>query len=278
MATTPEVTTTSSPSVLTAEQVAAASVEDVIGWLHSFPDGLSNAEAAARLSQYGPNAVRTHHVNPLAILGRQLNNAVLILLAGTAVVSYFLGDSTQAVIIGAIMAVSVGLGFFNEYRAERAAAALHSGMRHSAVVRRDGEYVTTDVTNLVPGDLIRLTLGEVVPADVRLTEATGLECNESILTGESTGSEKSSQSVPAGAELADSADVAFMGTIVSAGEGVGVVYATGKNAEFGRIAAGLGERQPETDFQVGLRRFSYLSAAGCGGPDGAHLGQQPVAP
>ena len=70
-------------------------------------------------------------------------------------------------------------------------------MRHSAVVRRDGEYVTIDVTNLVPGDLIRLTLGEVVPADVRLIDATGLECNESILTGESTGSEKSPQPVPA---------------------------------------------------------------------------------
>ena len=167
---TPKVTTTSGTSVLTAEQVAAASVEDVIAWLHSSPDGLSSAEAAARLSQYGPNAVRTHHVNALAILGRQLNNAVLILLAGTAVVSFFLGDSTQAVIIGVIMAVSVGLGFFNEYRAERAAAALHSGMRHSAVVRRDGEYVTIDVTNLVPGDVIRLTLGEVVPADVRLID------------------------------------------------------------------------------------------------------------
>ena len=258
MATTPKVTTTSGPSVLTAEQVAAASVEDVIAWLHSSPDGLSSAEAAARLSLYGPNAVRTHHVNALAILGRQLNNAVLILLAGTAVVSFFLGDSTQAVIIGVIMAVSIGLGFFNEYRAERAAAALHSGMRHSAVVRRDGEYVTIDVTNLVPGDVIRLTLGEVVPADVRLIDATGLECNESILTGESTGSEKSPQPVPAGAELADSADVAFMGTVVNAGAGIGVVYATGKNAEFGRIAAGLGERQPETEFQVGLRRFSYL--------------------
>ena len=111
MATTPKVTTTSGPCVLTAEQVAAASVEDVIAWLHSSPDGLSSAAAATRLSQYGPNAIRTHHVNALAILGRQLNNAVLILLAATAAVSFFLGDSTQAVIIGVIMAVSVGLGF-----------------------------------------------------------------------------------------------------------------------------------------------------------------------
>jgi P-type Mg2+ transporter len=101
-------------------------------------------------------------------------------------------------------------------------------------------------------------LGEAVPADVRLIDVTGLECNESILTGESMSSEKSPRPVPAGAELAESTDLAFMGTIVSAGEGIGLVYATGGNAEFGRIAAGLGERQPETDFQVGLRRFSYL--------------------
>ena len=152
MATTPKVMTMSGTSVLTAEQVASASVEDVIGWLNGSLDGLSSAEAASRLSRYGPNAVRTHRVNAFAILGRQLNNAVLILLAGTAVVSFFLGDSTQAAIIGVIMTASVGLGFFNEYRAERASAALHSGMRHSAMVRRDGEYVTVDVTNLVPGD------------------------------------------------------------------------------------------------------------------------------
>ena len=140
-------------------------------WLHSSPDGLSTTEAEARLAQGGPNAVRTHQVSAFAILRRQLNNAVLGLLAATAVVSFFLGDSTQAVIIGVIMAVSIGLGFFNEYRAERAAAALHSGMRHSAVVRRDGEYVTRSTSpTLVPGDVIRLTLGEVVPADVRLID------------------------------------------------------------------------------------------------------------
>ncbi len=131
-------------------------------------------------------------------------------------------------------------------------------MRHTAVARRDGTFVAIDVTEIVPGDVIRLSLGEVVPADVRLIEVTGLECNESILTGESTGSEKSTEPVPVDAELADPADLAFMGTIVSAGEGIGVVYATGRDAEFGRIAAGLGERQPETEFQIGLRRFSYL--------------------
>ncbi|MCV7409336.1 magnesium-transporting ATPase [Mycobacterium florentinum] len=243
---------------LTTKQVAAATVGDVLGWLDSSADGLPEAEASARRARCGPNAVRTHRVNAFAVLGRQLRSAVLILLAGTAVVSFFLGDSMQAVIIGVILAVSIGLGFVNEYRAERAADELHAGMRHRAVVRRDGEFVSVGVTELVPGDVIRLSLGEAVPADVRLIDVSGLECNESILTGESIGAEKSPQPIAADAELADSTDVAFMGAIVSAGEGSGVVFATGRNAEFGRIAAGLDDRPPETGFQVGLRRFSYL--------------------
>ena len=255
---TPNAPNPALPDTLTAVRVASAPIDEVLGWLDSSAGGLSSAEVSARRARYGPNAVRTHHVNALAVLGRQLRSAVLILLAATAVVSYFLGDSLQAIIIGVILAASIGLGFINEYRAERAAAALHSGVRHTAVARRDGAFVAVDVTELVPGDVIRLSLGEVVPADVRLVDVTGLECNESILTGESMGSEKSPQPVPVDAELAECADLAFMGTIVSAGEGTGVVYATGRNAEFGRIAAGLGERQPETDFQVGLRKFSYL--------------------
>ena len=243
---------------LDTKSVAAAPVDEVLRRLGSSAAGLSSAEASARLASHGPNAVRTHHVNALAVLGRQVRNAVLILLAGTAVVSYFLGDSMQATIIGVILVASIGLGFINEYRAERAAAALHAGVHHNTLVRRDGRFATLDVTALVPGDVIRLSLGEAVPADVRLIDVSGLECDESILTGESTGSEKSPQPVPAGTELAEATDLAFMGTIVSAGEGTGVVYATGKEAEFGRIAAGLDERPPETGFQVGLRRFSYL--------------------
>jgi P-type Mg2+ transporter len=252
------VTAIADDHALTATAVSAAPLADVLGWLDTSADGLSGAEVSARRARYGPNAVRTHSVNALAVLWRQLRSAVLILLAATAVVSYFLGDSLQAIIIGVILAASIGLGFVNEYRAERAAAALHSGVRHTAVARRDGTFVAIDVTELVPGDLIQLSLGEVVPADLRLIEVTGLECNESILTGESMGSEKSTEPVPVDTELAESTDLAFMGTIVSAGEGIGVVYATGRDAEFGRIAAGLGERQPETEFQIGLRRFSYL--------------------
>ncbi|MGV0992155.1 MAG: magnesium-translocating P-type ATPase [Mycobacterium sp.] len=252
------VTATGHDLALTAEAVAGAPLDDVLARLGTSIEGLSAGEAAARLARHGPNSLRTHHVSAWAVLRRQLNNAVLALLAVTAVASFFLGDSTQAIIIGVILAVSIGLGFVNEYRAEQATAALHSRVRHSALVRRDGQFFKVDVNELVAGDVIRLTLGELVPADVRLINANGLECNESILTGESTAAEKSTEPVPAGASLADSRDLAFMGTVVSAGDAVGVVYATGLDAQFGRIAAGLGQRQPETEFQAGLRRFSYL--------------------
>ncbi|MDT5149974.1 MAG: P-type Mg2+ transporter [Mycobacterium sp.] len=251
-------TSSVSPASLSAGWAASAPVEEVLARLDTSPDGLSHAQAASRLARYGPNALRTHRVSAIAVLGRQLRSAVLGLLAVTAVASFFLGDSTQAIIIGVILAASIGLGFVNEYRAERATAALHSRVHHSAVVRRDGHFIKVDVTDLVPGDVIRLALGETVPADVRLIEVTELECNEGILSGESSASEKSISPVNSAAALSDSTDLAFMGTIVSAGEGVGVIYASGVDAQFGRIAAGLGVRQPETDFQAGLRRFSYL--------------------
>src|SRR6478735_8097701 len=243
---------------LTAARVAAAPLDEVLQRLDSSAQGLCGADAAARLARYGPNALRTHRVSAIAVLGRQLRSAVLGLLAITAVVSFFLGDSTQAIIIGVILVASIGLGFVNEYRAERASAALHSSVHHTAVVRRDEQFRRVDVGVLVPGDVIRLALGEVVPADVRLINVNGLECNESILSGESSASEKSTHAVKANAALSDSSDLAFMGTVVSAGDGTGLVYATGLDTQFGRIAVGLGERQPGTEFQAGLRRFSYL--------------------
>jgi hypothetical protein len=166
---------------LTANAVAAAPVEQVLRRLGSSADGLSSGEVGERLALNGPNAIRTHHVSAWAVLARQLNNAVLILLAITAVLLYFLGDHTQALIIGVILTASIGLGLFNEFRAEQAAAALHSRIRHTAIVRRDGRFGDVDVRNLVPGDVIRRSLGQAVPADVRLIETAALECDESYL-------------------------------------------------------------------------------------------------
>ena len=241
--------------------IAAASAlpgEAVLASVRSGSAGLSSAEAARRFTFAGPNAVRSHRARAWPVLARQLRSPLLVLLTITAVASFFLGDRNDALIIGVILSASVGLGFGNEYRAAKAAEALHSQIRHRCVVHRDGRPQSIDVTQLVPGDVVDLQLGEVVPADIRLLEVTGLECDESVLTGESMPVAKTPGPVDAGTPLAELTSCALMGTVVRAGSGRGVVVATGGRAEFGRIALDLGDHTPETEFQIGLRKFSML--------------------
>jgi Mg2+-importing ATPase len=231
---------------------------DVLRGLGSAQDGLTAGEAQRRLVRYGPNAVSMHRARLLLVLWHQLRSPLLGLLLAAAVASYFVGERGDAVIIGVIVALSVGLGLVNEYRAEKAAEALHSQIHHRTLVVRDGHPVAVDVTALVPGDIVDLRLGEIVPADIRLLRTSGLECDESVLTGESLPVEKNDAPVPGGTPLAELAGCALMGTVVHAGSGRGVVTATGARAQFGGIAAGLGAHQTETQFQVGLRRFLML--------------------
>ena len=248
------------PGAPSVSEAASLPVDAVLKGLSTTPRGLTAAEAARRLDRVGPNALRTHHARALAVLARQFRSALLLLLLLTALISAFLGQRTDAAIIGAILAVSVGLGFLNEYRAERAVEALHEEIRHRAPTLRDGEWSDIDVTHLVPGDIVRLELGMIVPADVRLVEATDLECDEAVLTGEAEPVVKSVDPVAPGSPIADLRSCALMGTTVRQGSGLGAVVATGGRTEFGAIALGLGERQPETAFQIGLRRFSGLLA------------------
>ena len=212
---------TERPFVGVAE-AAARSGAKVLGYLDSAVTGLADdAEAARRRVRVGPNAVRTHRVSAVAVLVRQLRSPLLALLAAAAIVSYFVGERTDAVVIAVILAASVGLGFANEYRAERAGAALHDNVRHQAVVVRGGIAGSVDVVDLVPGDVVRLELGMVVPADVRLLAVEHLECDESILTGESAAVTKTTEPTKAGAPLGDLSSCALMGTIVRAGSGIG---------------------------------------------------------
>jgi P-type Mg2+ transporter len=220
--------------------------------------GLSSAEVLRRRARWGPNAVSSHKARFWPVLWHQLRSPLLALLLTAALASYFVGEKSDAVIIGVIVALSVGLGFVNEYRAEKAAEALHDQIHHETVVCRDGKRSTVDVTDLVPGDLVDLRLGDVVPADVRLLSVSGLGCDESVLTGESLPVDKNTDPVPAGTALAELTACALMGTVVNAGSGRGVVVSTGARTEFGKIAAGLSTHQLDTEFQVGLRKFSML--------------------
>ena len=249
---------TGAQSSVAVTEAAALEAADVLARLGTGTGGLAADEAARRLQVTGPNAVRSHRVHAGSVLASQLRSPLLLLLAVTALASAFLGQSSDAVIIGVILAASVGMGFVNEYKAAKAAEALHSSIHHRCVVLRDGHPRTVDVTELVPGDVVDLQLGQVVPADLRLLAVAGLECDESVLTGESLPAEKSVEPVAPGTPLAELRSCALMGTVVRAGSGTGAVVATGGQAEFGKIALGLGQRQPETEFQVGLRRFSML--------------------
>jgi Mg2+-importing ATPase len=241
--------------------VAAASLDAAavaLGWGVSTDSGLSTTEAARRLLRDGPNAISSHRARRWPVLWHQLRSPLLGLLLVAAVASAFVGERGSAGVIIAIVGLSVGLGYVNEYRAEKAAEALHSQIRHQALVVRDGRSVQVDVTQVVPGDVAELRLGDVVPADLRLVSVNGLECEESVLTGESLPVEKSVAAVPAGTALADLSCCALMGTVVHAGSGRGLVVATGPHTEFGKIATGLDTHPLDTEFQVGLRRFSML--------------------
>jgi len=137
--------------------------------------GLSSVEAAKRLAVCGPNVLRSHGVSWVVVLVRQLRSYLLLLLSVAAVVSAVVGDGTEALIIGVIIALSVGLSFLNEFRSEKAVEALHAQIRHLATADRDGRSSEVDVTELVPGDVVHLRVGDVVQGVWRVAERGSLD-------------------------------------------------------------------------------------------------------
>jgi Mg2+-importing ATPase len=236
---------------------------DVLAALASSEHGLTSAEVERRRAEHGANTLPTRRPTAATIALRQLRNPLLLLLTAAAVVSALTGELVDSVIIMTIVVGSTGLGFVNEYRSEQAVAALHAQLSHRAVVWRDEQRHTVDVRELVPGDVVDLSIGDLVPADVRLLSASGLECEEAVLTGESTAARKTADPT-AGSTSADLRSCAFMGTVVRQGSATAVVVATGERTMLGQIATGLTEQQVETGFQRGLRSFSTMLVAVAG--------------
>ncbi|MEA5455394.1 magnesium-translocating P-type ATPase [Sinomonas sp. JGH33] len=242
---------------LPVAQAASMPAADVLEAVGSGPDGLTEAEAARRLA-LGANVLEARRVSWPHVLVRQFASPLQALLVAAALLSFATGDQLNATIILAILLGSALLGFVNEYRAERTAADLHRRISHTVVVVRGGEERAVPVRELVPGDVIRIGLGNIVPADARVLEAAGLETDEAVLTGESAAVEKSEEPVAEGASLAELSDCLLMGTVVHAGAARAIVTATGPTTEFGLIAAGLAQGLPETTFQRGLKEFSLM--------------------
>jgi P-type Mg2+ transporter len=244
--------------VLNIETAATLDAAEVLKRLGTPSGGLSSGEAERRLSEYGKNEIADRHASPLAVFGRQLTNPFLILLVSTAVLSIALHDSSDALIILCIVVLSVGLSFVNEYRSERAVEDLRARVQRKTLVRRDGKQIDVVVAALVPGDIVTLDVGDIVPADLRLIDVRALECDESPLTGESMPQSKSIvPCVPGGSDVTQSCCV-YSGTVVKNGTATGVVVATAAAARVGSIARELSRHAPHTAFEVGLRAFSLL--------------------
>lgn len=201
--------------------------------------GLNASEAMLRLARLGPNElIDRGQKSPWAILWEQMTALMVVILIVAAVVSGLLGDWKDTIAILTIVVLNAILGFSQEYRAEKAMAALKRMSTPLVRVRRDGQIQEMSSRDLVPGDVVLLEAGNVVPADLRLIESVNLRVQEAALTGESEPVEKSTAALEAKeVTIGDRRNMAYMGTMVTYGRGAGVVAETGMNTELGAIAA-----------------------------------------
>jgi P-type Ca2+ transporter type 2C len=213
-------------------------VETVLEKLGSSLTALTTAEAERRLEEHGPNEIgTTARTSPWALLFEQFKNVLIVILLVATALSAFLGHGLEAIAIAVIVLFAVLLGFIQEYRAERAIDALREMAAPSATVLRDGNENEIPARELVPGDVVLLSAGDKVPADLRLIEAINLRIEEAALTGESVAVEKHTEplaepDLPVG----DRKNMTYAGTAATYGRGRGVVVATGLATEFGKIA------------------------------------------
>lgn len=225
--------------------------------------GLTQAEVTRRLEQYGPNALVEQRLkSPWKILLEQLLNVMTIILIVAAVISFFLGDWLDAVVILAIVVLNALLGFRQEYKAEQSMAALKQLAVPVVKARREGQVKEIPSRDLVPGDIVLLETGNKVPADGRLVESANLRLEEAALTGESEAVEKNAAVVYQTEEsLGDRRNVVYMGTVVSYGHGEAVITATGMQTELGHIANLIQtvEQEP-TPLQQRLNRLGIVLA------------------
>jgi Ca2+-transporting ATPase len=221
--------------------------EEVLRALDTTPSGLSPAEAAARLQRYGPNTLREERrIQPWQIFAAQFKNFLIVLLIAATALSLLLGHTLDATVIFSIVIVSALLGFYQEFRAERAMQALKAMASPTASVVRAGTPIEVPSSDVVPGDVLLLRAGDRVPADARLLEAVNLKADEASLTGESTAVEKDAAAqVAVDAGIGDRRNMVFAGTALTYGRGQAVVTATGMQTEFGRIAKMLQEVEEE---------------------------------
>lgn len=237
----------------------ATSLEDVAASMGGDLAGLSSPKAAAQLALFGPNSVEDDsRLSVLRLLLRQFESPLVLILIFAAIISLLMQEWIDAGIILAIVLGSTLLGFFQEFRASNAIAALRNRLALNTRVIRDGMEKSLPVTEIVPGDIILLSAGNLIPADGLVIETKDFLVSEASMTGESFPVEKRPGVVDADAGLNARSNMVFLGASVRSGTAKMLAVATGRHTEFGAIAARLRAREPETDFARGVRHFGYL--------------------
>ncbi|MGE0196566.1 MAG: cation-transporting P-type ATPase, partial [Methylocystis sp.] len=227
--------------------------------LGSGPTGLSSERAAELLEDVGANAIKdATSLSMLQLLLRQFESPLVLILVFAAMISLIIREWLDATIVLAIVLGSSLLGFFQEYRASQAIQELKRRLELTVRVIRDGVECAVPFDSIVPGDVILLSAGNLIPADGLVLEAVDFLVSEASMTGESFPVEKRPGVAPADAPLAARSNAVFLGASVRSGTAKALAVRTGRQTEFGAIAARLIERQPETDFERGVRQFGYL--------------------
>ena len=227
--------------------------------VHSSPNGLTTAEAQQRSKEFGPNSIETQRQFVWwRGVWAQIRSPITLMLIFSAGLSLFVGERTEAAIILGILAISAGLGFWQEHSASKIIEKLLAMVQTNVLAWRDGKSVEIPTTELVVGDVLELSAGASVPADCRLLEASNLFVNEATLTGETFPIDKLLGDLPVETALAQRTNSVFCGTHVESGTGRAIIVRIGRDTEFGGISKRLELRPPETEFEQGVRRFGYF--------------------
>lgn len=223
--------------------------------------GLTEEEARFRLKEFGPNKIAVEKkVSKIKLFLSQFNNPIIYVLIAAAIITFLIKEISDSLVILVVLIINSTIGYIQEMRADDAMKALHKMAALKARLRRSGREVMADSENVVVGDIVLLESGTKVPADLRILEANNLSIDESMLTGESLHVQKDSKPITGdNVTLADKINMAYSGTIVTRGRGVGVVVATGKNTEFGKIAQMISEQEDSlSPLQVKIEKFGKL--------------------
>ncbi len=235
------------------------SIGEVFEELKTSPAGLLKQEAVLRQKNYGLNEVSSKKIGIFDILVRQAKSPFFYLLLIAGIVAFFIGEKIDSLVIMIFIVVNLVIGFLQEYKAERTISLLKNIISSKTTVVREGSYETIEKKYLVPGDIVSLSLGDMVPAELRVLHTENFLVDESVLTGESAPVLKNSEPLPSEEkEVFKSTNILFTGTSVISGKALGIVVGTGEDTALGNIVASVQEKRPQGVYEKDLMYFCRL--------------------